>query len=62
MKNKERWYQPTTIQYFNSHRCETKTLRCRFFHPLTDKDIVGLCSSEYEYACGCCRDMKKKEG
>jgi len=61
MKNEDkiRWYQPVTKKHFNKKRCETKTLRCRFFHPIDDKEIVGLCSSEFEYACGCCREMKK---
>lgn len=52
-EDKIRWYQPVTKKYFNKKRCETKTLRCRFFHPINDAEIVGLCSSEFENACGC---------
>jgi len=60
-EDKIRWYQPVNKKYFNKMRCETKTLCCRFFHPINDVEIVGLCSSEFELACGCCRDMKKIE-
>lgn len=43
---------------FELRKCETEDERCIYFHP---SDIIGMCSSEDDLACGCCRDMIKKD-
>jgi len=53
-----RWWQPVDKKRFEERKCETEDERCVYFHP---PDVVGLCSSEEQMACGCCREMKKKE-
>ena len=52
-----RFWQPVDKKRFEERKCETEDEICIYFHP---PDNVGLCSSEEQMACGCCREMRKK--